>query len=477
MSTVLLIYPRSNVLRPNSTPPLGIARLCGCLRQHGVAASQLDLSVPLGLSGRGDYRLRHLLQASKVPRDAETKWLLANRNSPGVAQFHDEIFGRLIASLTRYPSIVGFSLYGYDQLPFALELGRRFRSFCGTRFVLGGPYVRMFAADLARDFPFVDHVVVGPGEGALVQLLAGNYHQRVLVSDADATPSSILGRPTRSDFSSVDFRVYNNPVPMYPALIYTGGCIFRCSFCTYGLQGVRLRPREESDVLHEFSRGFPANGGFDVDFNDSAINAVPAFSVSMIRKAQQRVGPFTWVAMATPRTLDSETLTAYSGLGCRELRYGLESASGRIQGTIRKRVDLGAFVRLLKAGKRRGVHNTVLLIAGFPGETDEDLDATLTFVAENARVIDTVKVSTFQLQLGSEMQRRPGKHGLVNVRRVPLSVVCEFDEVDGLLWHDKREQQWGHRRAIEAVARRHGIATVATWRAESNETKGDANGI
>jgi anaerobic magnesium-protoporphyrin IX monomethyl ester cyclase len=89
-----------------------------------------------------------------------------------------------------------------------------------------------------------------------------------------------------------------------------------------------------------------------------------------------------WKCEARTDHLDSEICELMAKAGCRRVKLGFESGSDRILKEIQKdetRDDMRRGVELLKAA---GVPFTAYFMAGFPGETDDDLRETIAFAKE-----------------------------------------------------------------------------------------------
>jgi len=69
-------------------------------------------------------------------------------------------------------------------------------------------------------------------------------------------------------------------------------------------------------------------------------------------------------------------------------------------------------LRILTTCRSLGIRTAVMLIAGFPTETQAQLNETYDYLLEHAGVIDFVAIHLFSLVRGSPMARDPGAHGL-----------------------------------------------------------------
>ncbi len=101
---------------------------------------------------------------------------------------------------------------------------------------------------------------------------------------------------------------------------------------------------------------------------------------------------------------------------------------------------------ILRWTDEAGILNGLEIISGFPGETQEDLQATVDFLLRNGERLDQVYCTTLYLEKVSKLFAAPEKYGITNVakadsRRDPsLGSMSDFkfDEIGGLPWKEKR---------------------------------------
>ena len=122
----------------------------------------------------------------------------------------------------------------------------------------------------------------------------------------------------------------------------------------------------------------------------------------------------------------------------------------KMQKLINKRIDskkVSAFSVVAKL-----IYNSLEIIAGLPGETDEDTEHTVRFLHEVRPYVDQMYLNPFSLITGSLMHKKPEAYGITNVK--PVATIFQrkpdevyswiqrytFDEVDGLKWKDKIQQ-------------------------------------
>ena len=86
---------------------------------------------------------------------------------------------------------------------------------------------------------------------------------------------------------------------------------------------------------------------------------------------------YTWKCSARMDCVDDALLEAMYQSGCREIYYGIEAGTERMQVISQKKLDLALFNPTLDVTQRLGMPATVSFITGFPQEEQEDQDGTL----------------------------------------------------------------------------------------------------
>ncbi len=73
--------------------------------------------------------------------------------------------------------------------------------------------------------------------------------------------------------------------------------------------------------------------------------------------------------------------------GCVSLAYGVESGSPFVLKDMRKNMNLDEVKRIIRDTKRAGIQASCFFLIGYPTETEEDFQLTLSFIEENAEYI------------------------------------------------------------------------------------------
>ncbi|MFH1150669.1 MAG: radical SAM protein [Actinomycetota bacterium] len=295
--------------------------------------------------------------------------------------------------------VVGISTYSGSQIQGALKAAARVRSLApGVRIVWGGVHPTMTPEQTARH-PLVDVVVRGEGEVTLVAIIAalesGDDLEEIpgliyldgdrLVQtpdsgyvDLDALPMLPyhLIRPERYvHFQEKPTRVYFES---------SRGCPHNCGFCYNEVMHRRhWRAKSVGRVLDEMEYILAELGPDEIWPSDDNF-AVDRTRVAEIARGKIVRGmTFNWVLSSRfdyAMKYEPEFLELLKQSGCSALAFGGESGSPRILDMICKGITPEKMRQVTSNLKRNGIVCGVNFMAGFPGETIEELNQTFDLI-------------------------------------------------------------------------------------------------
>ncbi len=162
------------------------------------------------------------------------------------------------------------------------------------------------------------------------------------------------------------------------------GCPFPCTYCAarmydqlYDGIGKYGRRRSLDSVLAELDAIRAAGPLSYVIFLDDTFTINQPWVFEFCRAFPERVGvPFSLHARA--ETMNPKLIEALAAAGCRHIVYGVESGSERIRREVMKRpVTNERLVEVFRRTKEAGILVTANYMIGVPGETPDDLRATI----------------------------------------------------------------------------------------------------
>lgn len=350
--TILLAYSSGTTIVDESTTfsdllPLGLCSLHAVLRSKGIDA--------------------HLANLSGMDR-AQTA----------------ELFRRLS------PDIVGFSLWTHNRHT-TLQLAGLAKQICPQALVMaGGGHATHQAEPLLTSHPELDMIVIGEGEATLLELVEARASHRPLTEIpgiAIRQGNMVVRTSTRSRISDLDSLPYPSlylheangvDLDLQPQFISTSrGCPSACRFCASpSFWGRTVRTRSPSSVVDEFLFLRHQFGMLYLSLRDDTFTADRRRTIELCRLLLERKAGMFWNCQTRVEVVDGEVLGWMKRAGCECVQLGVESGSPRILQQLGKRITPEQVRAACDAVHRVGLQLSVYLIAGVPGETEQDRQAT-----------------------------------------------------------------------------------------------------
>jgi hypothetical protein len=285
------------------------------------------------------------------------------------------------------------SLVVIDQLAAAVVFAREIKQRRpGARVVIGGPAVSRLYRQLMR-VPWIvgafDAIVPGEAYRSLPGILGLSH-----VYDGHVAP----------DFSDLNLDSYWSCRRVLPYLVAHGCKWGRCAFCSHHLTYDGYRESRISEVLADLDRLAAQQRVQYISFCDEYLTPDQLDELSgglLERQIDLRWSTF---ARPEPQFRDREFVMKLYAAGCRMLMFGLESGSQRVLNAMRKGTRVASFRPILEACKAANIAGRYDFMVGFPGETEQDIQETYSFIRQNREVIDTpfssYAVAVFELRSG-----------------------------------------------------------------------------
>jgi radical SAM superfamily enzyme YgiQ (UPF0313 family) len=165
------------------------------------------------------------------------------------------------------------------------------------------------------------------------------------------------------------------------------GCPYDCSFCGAAVSAnpdITIRTRDPINIINEMHQ-LRAEGVQAYRFvDDLFLGARRVIDQMMAAFTTERVGDWArWDATGRINVLhraNNQTLNTLADNGLREVAVGVESGSERMLQYIDKRITPEMATTVITRLAERGINVKGYFILGFPTETAEEIDATVTLV-------------------------------------------------------------------------------------------------
>ncbi|MGH3630539.1 MAG: tRNA (N6-isopentenyl adenosine(37)-C2)-methylthiotransferase MiaB [Sciscionella sp.] len=282
----------------------------------------------------------------------------------------------------------------------------------GMQIAVGGCLAQKDRSEIVRRAPWVDVVFGTHNLGALPVLLErARHNENAQVEIAESLEMFPSALPARRDSA------YSGWVSI------SVGCNNTCTFCIVPTLRGKERDRRAGDVLSEV-RALVAEGVLEVTLLGQNVNAYGVEfgdrnAFSALLRACGEIDGLERVRFTSPHpkdfTEDVIEAMAQTPAVCPSLHMPLQSGSDAVLKSMRRSYRSARFLDILHRVRAAMPHAAITtdIIVGFPGETEQDFQATLDVVAQ-ARF---AQAFTFQYS------RRPGTPAAGMPGQLPKEIV------------------------------------------------------
>jgi anaerobic magnesium-protoporphyrin IX monomethyl ester cyclase len=257
-----------------------------------------------------------------------------------------------------------------------------------------------------NDFPYVDHIVRGYGEVAMVNIVKGKETDHIIIGKE---PDTYLW----PDYDLVDIKSYHRRIAgeISLPLLTSRGCPYHCAFC--GLEqihkslGYNVKFDSIENVEYQIER-IKCRGVNAINFQDDIFVIQPKRLFKILDVVKEMNMKFRCMGRAG---LDKEYIyERLSESGCESVAWGLESGSQYMLNRMNKGVTVQDNYNVIKWAKKNKIISRAFFLIGFPGETRQSLEETKEFILKSEP--DQVFVSTMVPYPGTSVGDNPKKYGI-----------------------------------------------------------------
>jgi len=197
-------------------------------------------------------------------------------------------------------------------------------------------------------------------------------------------------------------------------LITTRGCPYNCKFCSKTFREIRLRSAE--NVIKEIKTLKDKYGIEGIFFSEELLVINKARTIAICEKIKKL--KMKWVCQGRVNLVNLELLKCMKNAGCIVVGYGIESGSQIILDNMNKMVTVEQAEMAIKNTIKAGMNPMIQMMYGYPGETKETLQETISFFKRcpylgPQGIANAVKFSPITPLPGSELYEQVVKNGLI----------------------------------------------------------------
>jgi len=331
----------------------------------------------------------------------------------------DQFLDQVISTINQYaPECVAMTLLTYVQQHWAERFWTRLRPRFAGPIIAGGPGVSVPGVAVKTDNPtfgedmvkkgLIDYYVLGEGDLILEEFFLGN-RQLLGLNCADTHNTWQPQLDDLDQFSTPSYKKisFDGYLPVEGkkdlddknyliSLTGSRGCVRRCSFCDIGHLWKKYRYRSGQNIADEILKHHLDTGAVDFWFTDSLINgSLKQFNDLMTRLIEHRQTVkslqnlrYNGQFIIRPRSDHPEKLfKLLSESGCNRLSIGIESGSASVREHMGKKFSNEDIDWHFEMCEKYQIKNWLLLITGYPTETEQDHQDTLDLLIKNQKYI------------------------------------------------------------------------------------------
>lgn len=266
------------------------------------------------------------------------------------------------------------------RMVYCIEDLRQSRQWNG-KVVVGGPHASV-APETIPDF--IDHIVIGEGEYALLDIVDGKIKERIVkyspIADLDQLPM-----PAWDYFADLPYDWSGNWLPQGPVFTMntSRGCPFDCSFCSVGsIWGKRYTYLSAERIVADIKYLITNHGAKGIYFREDNFTLNKKRLRKFCNLMIENNLAIPWVCESRASSLTRNTVELMARAGAKGAYIGVESGSQRLLDFMHKRIKIEDVRRAFRLCKEFGINTAASIIVGVPTETENDLDMTKNLLNE-----------------------------------------------------------------------------------------------
>ncbi len=331
------------------------------------------------------------------------------------------------AILEYEPSVVGISAksQNFTSACIVARLTKEINEH--TMVIIGGPHPSMVGAEVL-DCPDIDVAVRGEGENTIVEVLDALDTQKEFIDIHGVIyrkDGHIIENDPREFIKDLDslcfphesasevLRAYEQyPLTAFKNIFAVRGCPHNCFFCgSRNIWSRQVRFRSTEDVIREI-KSLQQMGLRSVHFDDDTFGVNKQYINDLCNALIAHCPGLKWSCELHVRLADDPTISLMKAAGCYSIQIGIESGNNKILKEMRKNITIEDALAACGTIKKHGIELQAFFIVGFPQETEDTLNDTVT--AMKKIKCDTLIYSIFTPYPCTEAFEFCKENGLVN---------------------------------------------------------------
>lgn len=413
-------------------PPGAIAVLSSIADKHDFESRvfdyNLELSQSLTKQQWHELELWNTLSAPEISTELEKQ----------LREIFEHHISHYIDADTQY---VCFTVFSYFSHRIATKVLWWFKQISNIESVVGGVGVSTKHSEADENYgdflirnQLAHYVVFGEGELTFDAILTGRFDYAGINQNNPVQIDDLASLPTPT------YRYFDMSKYQQKKILITGsrGCVRQCTFCDIDLTWPKFRYRNAKHIVDEIVQHYYDYGITEFEFTDSLING----SISNFNEFNERLyeakqhdpalqnikyhGQF----ICRPREHQKEhTYELMHLAGCQMLITGIESFSNNVRHHMRKKFSNDDIDYHFEQCGRWGIPNVVLMVVGYPTETEQDHNDNLIALKKYKKYADMGVIFKIRWGLTMHLYEHTPIMGMIDQLQLTFDHNIKYDSI------------------------------------------------
>jgi radical SAM PhpK family P-methyltransferase len=282
-----------------------------------------------------------------------------------------------------------------------IEIVNYIRKFNQTsKIIIGGPFVStQFRTQEPMVYKYLLESLIGAdiyinssqGEATLVNILKALKEDLPLEQIPNIyykttkgyVSNPILRENNQLSENMVNWDLFSNDVGEYLNVRTSISCPFSCAFCGFPQHAGPFQTADVDQIEGELNLIEKLKKVKSINFIDDTFNIPVKRYKEILRMMIKNDFSFKWHAHFRCQFADREMIELMKQSGCEGVFLGIESGNNQILENMNKSVTTDKYLEGIELLKEYEVPTFGSFIIGFPGETNETIQDTITFIKES----------------------------------------------------------------------------------------------
>ena len=426
---IILTVPRIAAVRPSAAPAI----IKQIFNQHGVSSQCLDINI--------DYWTKFQQLCDPVLWNEIDEYFFIKNKELGTnaKEEFDQFIDQWIERINQYnPKQLLISVFSWQSQRFTEKFLERFRPQSTCEIIVGGQGLireengsfasRPIFAHYLKDKNLIDHWIRGEAETTIPEIIRGNYQAAGIDTDFLAERSDIKNHGVM-DFSDFDIKAYKNGTEHGVLPIESSrGCVRNCVFCDIPTMqgGFRIKPGLQlaEEMIHYYEKYGVKTFFFHDALCNGSMKDFRLFNQRLVNYYEQQGLPDRTLIYSCHAIVRKESamrprdFELMGRAGAETMVLGIESGSDTVLASMRKDFVQADLDYNMKQYSLNGIQAYFLIITGWPTETEDDHQATMSMLTRHQKYVADGTIigvnlgTTLTIEQGTPMYDLPE---LVNV--------------------------------------------------------------